>query len=55
MKGRILGSMEEANRALERYLRACSRAARPLFRGDLRDTKRNVHQIFVAPTELVRK
>lgn len=43
MKGRILGSMKEADRALERYPRPGSPAARPLSRGDRRAAKRKAH------------
>ncbi|WP_380871926.1 hypothetical protein ACFB49_28850 [Sphingomonas sp. DBB INV C78] len=43
MKGRILASMEESDRALERYLRPGSKAARPLSRGDRRVAKRKAH------------
>lgn len=43
MKGRILGSMKESDRALERYLRPGSPAARPLSRGDRRVAKRKSH------------
>lgn len=43
MKGRILASMEESDRALERYLRPGSPAARPLSRGGRRVAKRKSH------------
>lgn len=43
MQGRILVGMEEADRALERYLRPGSPAARPLSRGDRRVAKRKSH------------
>ncbi len=43
MKGRILASMKESDRALERYLRPGSPVARPLSRGDRRVAKRKAH------------
>lgn len=43
MKGRILASMEEADWALECYLRPGSPAARPFSRGDHRSAKRKAH------------